>query len=130
MSSSPFPGLILLIWLSTVLGQDVKNIIIALAFFSLPTYARLTRGNTLSIREMEYVLAARSLGAGGLRIVFLHVLPAIVPPIIVLDDAGGFWRNHRWREFELSGVGRFAVHAGMGKRCWLMGARSSATNGG
>ncbi len=79
-----FPGLILLIWLSTVLGQDVKNIIIALAFFSLPTYARLTRGNTLSIREMEYVLAARSLGAGGLRIVFLHVLPAIVPPIIVL----------------------------------------------
>ena len=79
-----FPGLILLIWLATVLGQGVENMILSLAFFSLPTYARLTRGNTLSIREMEYVLAARSLGARPLRIVFLHVLPAIVPPIIVL----------------------------------------------
>ena len=79
-----FPGLILLIWLATVLGQGVENMILSLAFFSLPTYARLTRGNALSIREMEYVLAARSLGAGSLRIVFLHILPAIVPPIIVL----------------------------------------------
>ena len=79
-----FPGLILLIWLATVLGQGVENMILSLAFFSLPTYARLTRGNALSIREMEYVLAARSLGARPLRIVFLHVLPAIVPPIIVL----------------------------------------------
>lgn len=79
-----FPGLILLIWLATVLGPGVENIILALAFFSLPTYTRLTRGNTLSIREMDYVLAARSLGAGGLRIVFLHILPAIVPPIIVI----------------------------------------------
>ncbi len=79
-----FPGLILLIWLSVVLGPGVENMIISLAFFSLPTYARLTRGNTLSIREMEYVLAARSLGAGGLRIVFRHILPAIIPPIIVV----------------------------------------------
>lgn len=79
-----FPGLILLIWLRTVLGSGVENMIFVLAFFSLPTYARLTRGNTLSIREMEYVLAARSLGANGRRIVFLHILPAIFPPIIVV----------------------------------------------
>ena len=79
-----FPGLILLIWLATVLGPGVENMILALAFFSLPTYTRLTRGNTLSIREMDYVLAARSLGASGMRIVFLHILPAIIPPIIVI----------------------------------------------
>ena len=79
-----FPGLILLIWLRTVLGSGVENMIFVLAFFSLPTYARLTRGNALSIREMDYVLAARSLGASGMRIVFLHILPAIFPPIIVV----------------------------------------------
>ena len=83
-----FPGLILVIWLVSLLGSDMKNVIISIAFFSLPTYARLIRGVTLSIREMEYVMAARSMGAGSLRIMFFHVLPGVLGPLIVLTTLG------------------------------------------
>lgn len=83
-----FPGLILAIWLVSLLGPDIRNVIIAIAFFSLPTYARLIRGVTLSIREMEYVLAARSMGAGSHRIMFFHVLPGVLGPLIVLTTLG------------------------------------------
>ncbi len=83
-----FPGLILVIWLVSLLGSDTKNVIISIAFFSIPTYARLIRGVTLSIREMEYVMAARSVGAGSLRIMFFHVLPGVLGPLIVLTTLG------------------------------------------
>lgn len=83
-----FPGLILAIWLVSLLGPDIRNVIIAIAFFSLPTYARLIRGVTLSIREMEYVLAARGMGAGSHRIMFFHVLPGVLGPLIVLTTLG------------------------------------------
>lgn len=83
-----FPGLILAIWLVSLLGPDIRNVIIAIAFFSLPTYARLIRGVTLSIREMEYVLAARGMGAGSPRIMFFHVLPGVLGPLIVLTTLG------------------------------------------
>ena len=83
-----FPGLILAIWLVSLLGSDIKNVIFAIAFFSLPTYARLIRGVALSIREMEYVMAARSMGAGSPRIMFLHVLPGVLGPLIVLTTLG------------------------------------------
>ena len=83
-----FPGLILAIWLVSLLGSNVMNVIIAIAFFSLPTYARLIRGITLSIREMEYVMAARSMGAGSLRIMFFHILPGVLGPLIVLTTLG------------------------------------------
>ncbi len=83
-----FPGLILVIWLVSLLGSDTKNVIISIAFFSIPTYARLIRGVTLSIREMEYVMAARSMGAGSLRIMFFHVLPGVLGPLIVLTTLG------------------------------------------
>lgn len=83
-----FPGLILAIWLVSLLGSDMKNVIFAIAFFSVPTYARLIRGITLSIREMEYVMAARSMGAGSPRIMFFHVLPGVLGPLIVLTTLG------------------------------------------
>ena len=83
-----FPGLILAIWLVSLLGSNMTNVIIAIAFFSIPTYARLIRGITLSIREMEYVMAARSMGAGSLRIMFFHVLPGVLGPMIVLTSLG------------------------------------------
>ena len=110
-----FPGLILLIWLATVLGQGVENMILSLAFFSLPTYARLTRGNALSIREMEYVLAARSLGAAPPAHRLLACPAGHRPAHHRADDAGGFRCDHRRRQFELSGIRRFALHAGMGR---------------
>ncbi len=83
-----FPGLILAIWLVSLLGSDMRNVIIAIAFFSVPTYARLIRGITLAIREMEYVMAARSMGAGSPRIMFFHVLPGVLGPLIVLTTLG------------------------------------------
>ena len=83
-----FPGLILAIWLVSLLGSNMSNVVIAIAFFSLPTYARLIRGITLSIREMEYVVAARSMGAGSLRIMFFHILPGVLGPMIVVTTLG------------------------------------------
>jgi peptide/nickel transport system permease protein len=83
-----FPGLILIIWLVGLLGSSLLNVILAIAFFSLPTYARLARGVTLSIREMEYVAAARSMGAGPFRIMFQHILPGVMGPLIVVTTLG------------------------------------------
>lgn len=83
-----FPGLILAIWLVSLLGSNMSNVVIAIAFFSLPTYARLIRGITLSIREMEYVVAARSMGAGSPRIMFFHILPGVLGPMIVVTTLG------------------------------------------
>ncbi len=83
-----FPGLILAIWLVSLLGANLKNVIIAIAFFVVPTYARLIRGITLSIREMEYVMAARSMGASSLRVMFFHILPGVLGPLIVVTTLG------------------------------------------
>lgn len=79
-----FPGLILAIWLVSILGASVANVVIAISVFSIPTYARITRGITLSTREMDYVVAARSMGAGAGRILVWHILPSVIGPLIVL----------------------------------------------
>jgi peptide/nickel transport system permease protein len=79
-----FPGLILIIWLVGLLGSNLSNVIIAIAVFSLPTYSRLTRSQTLSLAERDYVLAARSMGAGAGRIMFFHILPNLIGSLIVI----------------------------------------------
>lgn len=79
-----FPGLILAIWLVAMLGASVANVVIAITVFSIPGYARITRGIALSTREMDYVLAARSMGAGSARILLIHILPSVIAPLIVL----------------------------------------------
>ena len=79
-----FPGLVLIIWLVAVLGSSMTMLILAIAFFFVPTYARLTRSVALSLREIEYVLAARSVGASSLRILVRHILPNALAPLIVV----------------------------------------------
>jgi len=79
-----FPGLVLIIWLVAVLGSSMTMLILAIAFFFVPTYARLTRSVALSLREIEYVLAAQSVGASTVRILMLHILPNALAPIIVI----------------------------------------------
>lgn len=79
-----FPGLILIIWLVGLLGSNIYNVIFAIALFSLPTYSRLARGQTLSIYERDFVLAARCMGASPFRIMFLHIFPNIVSSLIVV----------------------------------------------
>ena len=83
-----FPGLILIIWLVGLLGSNLFNVVVAIALFSLPTYARLTRGQTLSLFQRDYVLAARCIGAVPSRIMFQHILPNILGSLIVITTLG------------------------------------------
>ena len=79
-----FPTLLLAIGLMAVMGPGVKSIIIALALVFIPTYGRVVRGAVLSIRQKEYIEAARNSGSGDLKIIFLHVLPNTMAPLIVI----------------------------------------------
>jgi peptide/nickel transport system permease protein len=83
-----FPGLILIIWLIGLLGTSLLNMMLAIALFTLPTYARVTRGQTLSLYERDYVLAARCMGAGASRIMFGHILANITSSLIVITTLG------------------------------------------
>ncbi|SFZ85922.1 peptide/nickel transport system permease protein [Devosia enhydra] len=79
-----FPALILGIILVAVLGASVTNIIIAIAFTAVPAFARIARAPVMVLREREFVQAGRALGFSDLRIMFRHILPNIVPEIIVM----------------------------------------------
>lgn len=78
-----FPFLIIAIAIMAALGASQKNIVIALAIVSWPGFARLTRGQVLSAKTQEYVESARTVGFGNLRIMFNHILPNCMGPIIV-----------------------------------------------
>ena len=77
-----FPSMILAIAIAATLGASLQNTLIALAVVFWPWYARLVRVQVLSLREREYVVASRSLGAGKTRIVFRHLLPNLLPILI------------------------------------------------
>ena len=79
-----FPFLVAAIVLTSILGKGLDKLMIALIVFGWPTYARLVRGDILSLKEREYVQAARALGAGHLRIIARHVLPNMIYPVLVL----------------------------------------------
>jgi peptide/nickel transport system permease protein len=79
-----FPMLILAILLSSVLGSGIQNVIIALSVATLPGYARVIHGLTLSIKETDYITASHSLGASNLRVMLRHIFPNTLPPMIVL----------------------------------------------
>jgi peptide/nickel transport system permease protein len=78
-----FPALILAISITAALGPQIQNAMIAIGIVAIPAYTRLTRGQVLSMREREFVTAARALGAPPLRVVLRHILPNIANPIIV-----------------------------------------------
>lgn len=77
------PDLLLAIALMAALGPNVVNVILALGIVYTPRIARLVRGSVLVVREMEYVQAARALGATAPRTMFRHVLPSSLSPLIV-----------------------------------------------
>jgi peptide/nickel transport system permease protein len=83
-----FPGILLAIALVAVLGPSLNNVIIALAAIGWVGYARLVRGQVLKVREMEYVTAAKALGARSPRVIVLHVLPNVINPVIVMATLG------------------------------------------
>ena len=79
-----FPYVILAIALAVVFGPSLTIIMFMVTFFSWAGIARIVRGQTLSIKEKEYIEAARSLGAGPFRIMFLDILPNLIAPVLVL----------------------------------------------
>ena len=78
-----FPPLVLALALGAVLGADLTGVLIALGVVYTPTFARLMRGQVLTIRGREYIEAARALGASGGSIAWRHVLPNAATPIVV-----------------------------------------------
>src|SRR5438045_4354532 len=83
-----FPGILLAIALVAVLGPSINNVILALATIGWVGYARLVRGQVLKVREMEFVTAAKALGARSPRVIVLHVLPNVINPVIVMATLG------------------------------------------
>ncbi|SFM89038.1 glutathione transport system permease protein [Izhakiella capsodis] len=78
-----FPGILLAIAVVAVMGSGMSNVIIAVAIFSVPAFARLVRGNTLVLKHLTYIESARSIGASDVTIIWRHILPGVVPSIVV-----------------------------------------------
>jgi peptide/nickel transport system permease protein len=83
-----FPGILLAIAMSAVLGPGIDNVVIALSVIGWTGYARLVRGEVLSIMRTEHIEAARALGALRSRILFRHVLPLLAAPLVVQATFG------------------------------------------
>jgi peptide/nickel transport system permease protein len=83
-----FPGILLAIALVAVLGPSLGNVVLALSAIGWVGYARLVRGQVLRTRELEYVQAARALGAGVPRILVRHVIPSALPAVVVQATLG------------------------------------------
>lgn len=78
-----FPGILLALGIMAVLGPSVANVVIALSIVYIPRVARIVRSSVLSIREMDYVEAARAVGGKDFRLITRHILPNCVAPIVV-----------------------------------------------
>ncbi|MFF2753597.1 ABC transporter permease [Psychrobacillus sp. NPDC058041] len=78
-----FPGILLAMLIIAILGTSLVNVAIAISIWSIPSCARIVRGSVLSIKQKEYIMALRSLGASDLRIMVRHILPNAFAPIIV-----------------------------------------------
>ena len=83
-----FPGVLLALMLIAVFGNSLQNLIFALGIMSIPRFAPITRSGFIKYRDAEFIKAARSRGAVDGRIIFLHILPNIVPELIVTSSLG------------------------------------------
>ena len=83
-----FPFLLLAIAIVAVLGPGLINAMMAIAIINVPSFARVIRASVLAVKEEEYVMAARSIGTRPARILFLHVLPNSISPMIVQGTLG------------------------------------------
>ncbi len=83
-----FPSILLAIAMVAFLGPSIRNVILALSVIGWVGYARLMRGQVLKVREYDFVTAARAVGAGDFRVIFRHVLPNAIQPLIVQASLG------------------------------------------
>lgn len=79
-----FPGILLAILFVSILGQNLDNAILSVGIYTVPNFARTARGETLSIKNSEFIEAARALGSGHFRIILTHILNNTVAPMIIL----------------------------------------------
>jgi peptide/nickel transport system permease protein len=79
-----FPGLLVAICIIAIIGPGLENVIVAVGIFSVPLFARVTRGQVLTLKEQEFIVAARMMGAQDGRIMLTHLLPNAAAPILVL----------------------------------------------
>lgn len=78
-----FPGILLAIAVVAIMGTGMANVVIAVAIFSIPAFARLVRGNTLVLKQMTFIESARSIGASDFTIILRHILPGTISSIVV-----------------------------------------------
>ncbi|MEZ4623225.1 MAG: ABC transporter permease [Thermomicrobiales bacterium] len=83
-----FPSLIIIIAAVAIVGPSIWNVMVVIGLLTWPSICRLVRGQLLSLREQEFIAAAKATGAGNLRIIFRHLLPNAVAPIIVAATFG------------------------------------------
>src|SRR5438067_6777550 len=83
-----FPGFLLALSLVAVLGVGITNVVLAVGLGVVPAFVRLSRASALSIRSRDYVAAARAAGANGLGIIFRHVLPNALAPVVIQATLG------------------------------------------
>jgi peptide/nickel transport system permease protein len=79
-----FPSILFAIWLISIFGTSLRNVMIAVGLFSVPSFARLVRSTILSAKEMDYIVAERAIGAGTPRILLRHLLPNVIQPVIII----------------------------------------------
>ncbi len=84
----PFPSILLAIAMVAFLGPSLNNLILALSVIGWVGYARLMRGQVLKVRELDFVTAARALGASDWRMIVQHILPNAIQPMIVQSSLG------------------------------------------
>jgi peptide/nickel transport system permease protein len=78
-----FPGILLALAIVAMLGPDLRNLIIAIGIYSIPQFARITRGSVISVKQNDYVTAARAVGETQASIILRYVLPNAISPIII-----------------------------------------------
>jgi peptide/nickel transport system permease protein len=83
-----FPTLILALAIAAYLGPSVFHTMLAIAFFSLTTFGRLARGQTVRVRNFDYIASARASGVPRIKIIFSHVIPNVFPPMFALAVFG------------------------------------------
>lgn len=83
-----FPSILLALFIMAIMGDGLFNVMIAVGISGLPRFARQMRAEVLTLRELDYVVASRALGANGFRVFFRHILPNSLGPLTVLASLG------------------------------------------
>ncbi|MHB2026890.1 MAG: ABC transporter permease [Elusimicrobiota bacterium] len=126
-----FPGLVLAVVIVSVLGPSLDHVMLSVGAVAWPSYARLLRGDVLSVKEREFVTAARALGASDFRILARHIIPNSIYPLLVVAslDVGSIVITAAALSF--LGLGAPAGYADWGQlismsRDWILGSAGNA----